>query len=137
MAKDFFGHPSGLSTLFFTEMWERFSYYGMRAILILFMTAKVDGRRYGTEYGRCRCDLWSDYSNGLHGGATGRLDCRSVSRPPEGCVFGGVLIADWKLLSCHPLNSVRSTPDWRLLSPGLDCLKPNVSAIVGLLYPLT
>ncbi len=35
----FFGHPEGLSTLFFTEMWERFSYYGMRAILILFMTA--------------------------------------------------------------------------------------------------
>src|SRR6185369_3657689 len=37
----FFGHPSGLSTLFFTEMWERFSYYGMRAFLILYMTAPV------------------------------------------------------------------------------------------------
>ena len=35
----FFGHPRGLSTLFFTEMWERFSFYGMRALLILFMTA--------------------------------------------------------------------------------------------------
>jgi len=38
----FFGHPRGLATLFFTEMWERFSYYGMRALLILFMTAAVD-----------------------------------------------------------------------------------------------
>ena len=37
----FFGHPRGLATCFFTEMWERFSYYGMRAILILFMTASV------------------------------------------------------------------------------------------------
>ena len=37
----FFGHPRGLSTLFFTEMWERFSYYGMRALLILFMTAPL------------------------------------------------------------------------------------------------
>src|SRR2546430_9811061 len=37
----FFGHPRGLSTLFFTEMWERFSYYGMRALLILFMTAPI------------------------------------------------------------------------------------------------
>ncbi|HUK18210.1 MAG TPA: hypothetical protein VLW65_17410, partial [Bryobacteraceae bacterium] len=37
----FFGHPRGLATLFFTEMWERFSYYGMRAILILFMTDKI------------------------------------------------------------------------------------------------
>jgi POT family proton-dependent oligopeptide transporter len=36
-----FGHPRGLSTLFFTEMWERFSYYGMRAILVLFMTNAV------------------------------------------------------------------------------------------------
>ena len=39
--RSFFGHPRGLSTLFFTEMWERFSYYGMRALLILFMTASV------------------------------------------------------------------------------------------------
>ena len=37
--RSFFGHPRGLSTLFMTEMWERFSYYGMRALLILFMTA--------------------------------------------------------------------------------------------------
>src|SRR5690606_37430186 len=39
----FLGHPRGLSTLFFTEMWERFSYYGMRALLILFMTAAAAG----------------------------------------------------------------------------------------------
>src|SRR6202030_3509283 len=38
----FFGHPRGLSTLFFTEMWERFSYYGMRALLILFMVAPTE-----------------------------------------------------------------------------------------------
>jgi POT family proton-dependent oligopeptide transporter len=38
--KQWLGHPRGLSTLFFTEMWERFSYYGMRALLILYMTAQ-------------------------------------------------------------------------------------------------
>jgi len=37
----FFGHPAGLRTLFLTELWERFSYYGMRALLILFMTAPI------------------------------------------------------------------------------------------------
>ena len=37
--RSFFGHPRGLSTLFFTEMWERFSYYGMRALLLLYMVA--------------------------------------------------------------------------------------------------
>ncbi|MGH7447951.1 MAG: peptide MFS transporter, partial [Longimicrobiales bacterium] len=46
----FFGHPRGLSTLFFTEMWERFSYYGMRALLILFMTAAVVGDNPGLGF---------------------------------------------------------------------------------------
>lgn len=39
--KSFFGHPRGLSTLFFTEMWERFSYYGMKAILLYYMYYSV------------------------------------------------------------------------------------------------
>ena len=39
--RSFFGHPRGLATLFFTEMWERFSYYGMRALLIYYMTHKI------------------------------------------------------------------------------------------------
>ena len=43
--RGFFGHPRGLSTLFFTEMWERFSYYGLRPLLVLFMTAALTQRR--------------------------------------------------------------------------------------------
>ena len=39
----FFGHPKGLVTLFFTEMWERMSYYGMRALLVLYMSGAVTG----------------------------------------------------------------------------------------------
>ncbi len=42
-----FGHPRGLATLFFTEMWERFSYYGMRALLLLYMTAAVSAGGLG------------------------------------------------------------------------------------------
>ena len=45
----FFGHPRGLRTLFFTELWERFSYYGMRAILILFMTAPAAAGGLGLD----------------------------------------------------------------------------------------
>jgi POT family proton-dependent oligopeptide transporter len=45
----FFGHPRGLATLFFTEMWERFSYYGMRALLILFMTAPLTAGGLGFD----------------------------------------------------------------------------------------
>ena len=47
----FFGHPRGLATLFFTEMWERFSYYGMRALLTLFMVAAVDTANPGLGFG--------------------------------------------------------------------------------------
>ena len=46
----FFGHPRGLMTLFFTEMWERFSYYGMRALLILFMTTATIGENPGLGF---------------------------------------------------------------------------------------
>src|SRR3954468_16217716 len=46
------GHPRGLMTLFFTEMWERFSYYGMRALLVLFMTASVANRGLGMDIGK-------------------------------------------------------------------------------------
>ena len=47
--KTFFGHPRGLATLFFTEMWERFSYYGMRALLLLFMVASVENGGMGLD----------------------------------------------------------------------------------------
>ena len=60
--RSFFGHPRGLSTLFFTEMWERFSYYGMRALLVLYLVNALDYQRadalalYGTYTGLVRFD---------------------------------------------------------------------------------
>src|SRR5689334_25246979 len=45
--RGFFGHPRGLSTLFFTEMWERFSYYGIRPLLVLYMTAALTSGGFG------------------------------------------------------------------------------------------
>ncbi len=47
--KSFFGHPGGLATLFATEMWERFSYYGMRALLVLFLTAQLVNGGFGFD----------------------------------------------------------------------------------------
>ncbi|HEX5965591.1 MAG TPA: hypothetical protein VFY51_06655, partial [Pyrinomonadaceae bacterium] len=47
--RSFFGHPRGLSTLFFTEMWERFSFYGIRPLLILFMTAAITSGGFGFD----------------------------------------------------------------------------------------
>ena len=73
-----FGHPRGLSTLFFTEMWERFSYYGMRAVLILFMTeattAANPGLGFGTAESAAIYGLYTFFVYVL--GASGRLGSR-------------------------------------------------------------
>ena len=47
--KTFFGHPRGLATLFFTEFWERFSYYGMRALLVLFLVDSIETGGFGLD----------------------------------------------------------------------------------------
>ena len=49
MSASFFGHPRGLATLFFTEMWERFTYYGMRAVLVLFLVSAVSSGGFGID----------------------------------------------------------------------------------------
>src|SRR5256886_14036601 len=58
--RGFFGHPRGLSTLFFTEMWERFSYYGMRGFLILYMTKALGftDQHAGLAYGNYVSSVW-------------------------------------------------------------------------------
>ena len=70
--QSFFGHPKGLSTLFFTEMWERFSYYGMRAILLLYMVAPLHegGMNLSTQTGGAIYGLYtmSVYLLALPGG---------------------------------------------------------------------
>jgi POT family proton-dependent oligopeptide transporter len=89
----FFGHPRGLATLFFTEMWERFSYYGMRALLILFMTASpaVGGMGYdattaGSVYGLYTFGV---YALALPGGW---IADRLIGQR-RAVLYGGVLIA--------------------------------------------
>ena len=73
----FFGHPPGLATLFFTEMWERFSYYGMRALLILYMTAPAAAGGLGFPVAERGVNL-----RHLHGKRLGRVDPRRAGRRP-------------------------------------------------------
>jgi hypothetical protein len=82
----FFGHPRGLSTLFFTEMWERFSFYGLRAILILFMTASVAAGGLGfdvTSCWDCASRSWSADSSSCWGSCRWRSPARRCST--RGC----------------------------------------------------
>src|SRR6266436_5063720 len=129
----FFGHPRGLSTLFFTEMWERFSYYGMRALLILFMTAPVTagGLGFDTAVAGAIYGLYTSsvYMTSLPGGwVADRLigQRRAV-------LYGGILIA-----SGHFSMAVPSLTTFYLglllIVIGTGLLKGNISVIVGRLY---
>ncbi|HEX4494980.1 MAG TPA: peptide MFS transporter [Thermoanaerobaculia bacterium] len=133
LGRGFFGHPAGLSTLFFTEMWERFSYYGMRAILVLFMTAAVvDGglgwttAKAGPVYGLYTALA---YLTSLPGGwIADRLlgQRRSV-------LIGGIVIAFGHVsLTFH--NEIFFWLGLFLIVSGTGLLKPNVSSMVGGLY---
>jgi POT family proton-dependent oligopeptide transporter len=129
----FFGHPRGLSTLFFTEMWERFSYYGMRAILVLYMTAAVadgglgfDVAMAGTLYGAYTslaylaslpggwiADRFLGQQNAIFwGGIAITIGQFVLMLPGRAAFFGGLLI----------------------IAAGTGLLKANASAVVGQLY---
>ena len=129
----FFGHPRGLSVLFFTEMWERFSYYGMRALLILFMTAPVSagGLGFDTAVAGAIYGLYTSsvYMACLPGGwiADRLLGARRA------VLYGGVLIA-----AGHFSMALQSLPFFyfglTLIVLGTGLLKGNVAVIVGQLY---
>ncbi len=131
--KSFFGHPRGLSTLFFTEMWERFSYYGMRALLILFMTAAVaegglgfDAATAGAVYGLYTAAV---YLAALPGGW---LADRLLGQR-HSVFLGGVLIAAGHFTLALPWQP-SFFAGLVLIVLGTGLLKPNISAIVGQLY---
>ena len=129
----FFGHPRGLSVLFFTEMWERFSYYGMRALLILFMTAPVSagGLGFDTAVAGAIYGLYTSsvYMACLPGGwiADRLLGARRA------VLYGGILIA-----AGHFSMALQSIPFFyfglTLIVVGTGLLKGNVAVIVGQLY---
>ena len=129
----FFGHPRGLSTLFFTEMWERFSYYGMRALLILFMTAPLatgglgfDTAKAGAIYGTY---VALAYLTSLPGGwiADRFLGQRRST------LYGGVVIMLGHISLAIP-GMVTFYLGLLLVVIGTGLLKPNVSTMVGELY---
>ncbi|HEY3171619.1 MAG TPA: peptide MFS transporter [Thermoanaerobaculia bacterium] len=133
-AKQWFGHPRGLSTLFFTEMWERFSYYGMRGILLLFLVATIQNGGFGMtdRTGAAIYGLYVGfvYLMALPGGwvADRILGQRSA------VFIGGCFIA-----AGHFSMAIGLVPTFYLglclIVIGTGLLKPNVSAMVADLYP--
>jgi len=129
----FFGHPPGLSTLFFTEMWERFSFYGMRALLILFMTAtpQAGGLGFDTATAGAIYGLYTAmvYLTTLPGGW---IADRLIGAQ-RAVLYGGLLITAGHFSMALPsLTSFYS--GLALIVIGTGLLKGNVSVIVGRLY---
>ncbi|CAM3187885.1 peptide MFS transporter [Rhodothermus bifroesti] len=134
--RGFFGHPRGLATLFFTELWERFSYYGMRALLVLFMTTATTAANPGLGYdvGKAAAiyGLYTFfvYVLSLPGGWL----ADKLWGQRRAVFVGGVIIA-----MGHFTMAIPAEPTFFLglffIVIGTGLLKPNVSTIVGELYP--
>jgi len=131
--KTFFGHPRGLRTLFFTEFWERFSYYGMRALLILFMTAPAaagglgwDTAQAGMVYGTYTSLV---YLLALPGGwvADRFIGARKAT------LYGGIAIMCGHI-SLAATGIATFYLGLALIVAGTGLLKPNISSMVGQLY---
>lgn len=128
-----FGHPRGLTTLFFTELWERFSFYGMRAILVLYMVAAVGEGGLGFDV-KTAAMIYGFY----------QMSCYMLSLPGgiladrligarKAVLIGGIIIALGHFTLAFP-----SIPTFflglLLIVSGTGLLKPNISAMLGSLY---
>lgn len=132
--KKLLGHPAGLFVLFFTELWERFSYYGMRAIVVLYMAAALESGGLG----------WSDAQTlsvyGWFGmmvylmSIPGGFAADKWLGQKRSIMIGGFFLCAGHLLLAYP-------PIWAfylslaLITIGVGLHKPNISALVGALYP--
>ena len=129
----FFGHPRGLATLFFTEMWERFSYYGMRAILIFYLTHKI------REGGLGFADSTAGAVYGLYAAMVyllclgGGWVADRITGQRRAVLIGGILIACGEFALVVP-TVASFYVGLVLLMMGTGMLKGNVSTIVGQLY---
>jgi len=126
-------HPRGLATLFFTEMWERFSYYGMRGLLVLFMTDTVRG---GLAYDdRTATAIYGLYTAAVYLAALpGGWIADRLMGAQKTVWYGGVIIACGHFVLAIPHEKTFYL-GMVLVVLGTGLLKPNISAIVGDLYP--
>src|SRR5216117_702429 len=129
-----FSHPRGLSTLFFTEMWERFSFYGLKALLILFMTAAVTQGGLGfTDQRAGNVIGW--YGFGVYASAIfGGLAADKVFGQYRSVLLGGIIIALGHFSMAIPTLATFYL-GLCLIVVGTGLLKPNASTMVGSLRP--
>jgi proton-dependent oligopeptide transporter, POT family len=134
----FFGHPRGLSTLFFTEFWERFSYYGIRPLLVLFMSAALADGGFGIERSQASA-IVGIYAAGVYlASLPGGWVADRLLGLRRAVMVGAVFISLGHIsigLSAFAHSRVPFFIGLILIVLGTGLLKPNISAIVGDLYP--
>lgn len=131
--KTFFGHPRGLATLFMTELWERFSWYGMRAILVLYLIAGVlEGPLAGRE--ALAAAIYGVYNAVVYMAAMpGGWVADRLWGARKAVLVGGIVIASGHYTLAIP-SDVAFFIGLSLIAVGTGLLKPNISAMVGGLY---
>lgn len=131
----FFGHPRALATLFFTEMWERFTFYGMRALLVLFLVDAVASGGYGFE-DRTATAIYGLYTAAVFMAALpgGWIADRLIGAQ-RAVMAGGVLMTVGNLMLVIPGPPAHFFAGLVVIVLGVGLLKPNVSTLVAELYP--
>lgn len=132
--KSFFGHPRGLSTLVLTEMWERFSYYGMRAILLYYMYYSVTQGGLGIDK-TTAASIMSIYGSLVYLSSTlGGFISDRILGSRRTVFWGGVLIMIGHIILATPFGKAALFLSILFIVLGTGMLKPNVSEMVGGLY---
>ncbi|GDY28639.1 peptide MFS transporter [Gandjariella thermophila] len=132
--KGFFGHPRGLSTLFFTEMWERLSYYGMKSILLYYMYDQVVKGGLGIPSGTAKA-LVAVYGAALYmSGIVGGWVADRLLGSRRSILYGGILIMFAHICLAVPAGRGALYASMVLLVLGTGLLKTNISNTVGGLY---
>ncbi len=132
--KAFFGQPQGLSTLFFTEMWERFSYYGMKAILLYYMYFSIAKGGLGIDK-TTAASIMAIYGSLVYlSSVLGGFLSDRIWGSRRTVFYGGVLIMFGHICLALPFGKVALFLSIVLIILGTGLLKPNVSEMVGTLY---
>ncbi|GEP83780.1 putative di-/tripeptide transporter [Staphylococcus piscifermentans] len=130
----FFGHPKGLSTLFFTEFWERFSYYGMKAILVYYLYYSVAKGGFGLDES-VAMQIVALYGTLIYmSGVIGGWIADRITGTQNAVFVGGIFIMFGHIILSLPGNLTAVMIALLLLIIGTGLLKPNISTTVGELY---
>jgi proton-dependent oligopeptide transporter, POT family len=131
----FFGHPRGLATLFFTEMWERFTYYGMRAVLVLFLVSAVSTGGFGID-DKTATAIYGLYTAGAYlASLPGGWIADRLIGARRAVLLGGIGIAVGNSVLATSATPQMFYVGLLVIVIGVGLLKPNVSAMVAELYP--